>query len=221
MRKLILAGAVVAVLAAPGTRAERPPERIDLSEWRYDRLEGSWRVQRLLDAPVYDPDGIVVGTVQDVIVHTDGHILGLTAQLGGFLGVGGTPVTVPWTEAKISPVFDRATLRRPPDTYTAAALGPDSWKVRDLIRDYVTLGGRVGFGYVEDLVFDRRGRIQAMIVSRETALGSTGPFAFPLRGFEQGFRPDRDYFYDLPYAEEEVAGLEPIDGDNMSAPIRP
>lgn len=86
---------------------------------------------------------------------------------------------------------------------------PRGWRVTELIDDYVTLQGGIRYGWVEDVVFDRGGRLQAVVVD---ALYSDpyGPYAYPFYGYGYDYRPGLPY-YELPYGRGQVGALEPFD----------
>jgi sporulation protein YlmC with PRC-barrel domain len=205
---------------------------VSLDEWGYGGLyEGTWAAQQLLDAPVYGPTGDEIGEVENVLVGTNGTVEGIIAEVGGFWDIGDTHVRVPWSEVEVAwggedeprvtiPVTEETVEGY--DLYGGVAgefrvvddddpYTPRSWRVTELIDDYVTLEGGARYGWVEDLLFDQAGRLKAVVV--DAAYGPAyGPYAYPFFGYGYGFYPGYDY-YDLPYSEDEIAGagLEPFE----------
>lgn len=55
-----------------------------------DRVVTPWQVtvDELESADVYTADGVEIGDVEDVLMTANGEIVGLTAEVGGFLGLG-------------------------------------------------------------------------------------------------------------------------------------
>ena len=64
----------------------------------------------LKGASVYGPDGSSIGSINDLIVGTDGKIVGVVIGVGGFLGVGERNVAVKWDKIQLHPV-DSGTVR--------------------------------------------------------------------------------------------------------------
>lgn len=57
----------------------------------------------LTGASVYGPDGASIGSINDVIVKTDGTIDGVVIGVGGFLGIGERNVAVQWSKIQLQP----------------------------------------------------------------------------------------------------------------------
>ena len=202
---------------------------VGLDEWGYGGLyEGTWAAQQVLDAPVYGPTGDEIGEVENVLVGTNGTVEGIIAEVGGFWDIGDTHVRVPWTEVEVAFENGEPRVQVPVTEATVedydlyGGIGgefrvvddddpytPRGWRATELIDDYVTLGEGQRYGWVEDLVFDQAGRLEAVVV--DAAYGAAyGPYAYPFYGYGYGFRPGYNY-YGLPYGEEEVAGMEPFE----------
>lgn len=211
---------------------------IGLDEWSYGKLydDGNWTAEQLLDAPVYGPAGDDIGEVENVLVGTDGTIDAIIAEVGGFWDIGDTHARVPWSEVEVTweeaggePRVEIPVTEETVEDYDLyGGVGgefrvvdddepftPRSWRVTELINDYVTLEGGARYGWVEDLLFDQGGRLQAVVV--DAAYGPAyGPYAYPFYGYGYGFYPGYDY-YGMPYTGEEIAGagLEPFDYDRF------
>ena len=66
--------------------------------------------------------------------------------------------------------------------------GLSSWKLTDLLDDYVTLADGTGYGYVDNVIFSDNGEIEAVIVEPDTLYGR-GPYAYPYYSYGYGWRP--------------------------------
>src|SRR5262249_5308918 len=58
----------------------------------------------LKGASVYGPEGSSIGSINDLIVGTDGKIDGVVIGVGGFLGIGERNVAVKWDKIQLHPV---------------------------------------------------------------------------------------------------------------------
>lgn len=235
MRKLLTPVTAVSIfaLAAPALAQEIDvvrDYRVGLDEWGYQGLydEGSWTAEQLLDAEVFGSGGDEIGDVENIIVGTDGEIAAIIAEVGGFWDIGDTHVRIPWSEVDVSFENGSANLQVPLTEETVedydlfGGLGgefrvvdddepftPRGWRVTELIDDYVTLEGGVRYGWVEDLIFNQNGRLEAVVVDAAYG-GAYGPYAYPYYGYGYGFRPGYNY-YGMPYSPDEVAGMEQFD----------
>lgn len=210
--------------------------QIIFDRWGYEPLYGStWSLQRLIDnADVVGPYGDDIGSVENVIMDRDGQTLGIIAQVGGFLDIGDTHVFVPWQDIRINQALNRVIVpvtvenladygRTGADDLTRAGTdvqrtvdddvmtGPDIWKATDLINDYAYLNQNVGYGYINDLLLDRQGKVAAIVLSPDAIWGG-GYRAFPYRpyGWNAG-RPTYSLGVDRTVAEQ----LGPFDYSRM------
>ena len=190
---------------------------VGLDQWDYGGLyeEGAWTAEQLLDADVYGPTGDEIGEVENIVVGTDGFVEAIIAEVGGFWDIGDTHVRVPWTEVEVAFENGEPRVQVPVTEATVedydlyGGIGgefrvvddddpytPRGWRATELIDDYVTLGEGQRYGWVEDLVFDQAGRLEAVVV--DAAYGAAyGPYAYPFYGYGYGFRPGYNY-YGLP-----------------------
>lgn len=202
-----------------------------LSTWSYDPLyaEG-WRSEEIWDAAVFGPDGQQIGGIENVLVGLDGKILSVIAEVGGVWDIGDTHVNVPWSEVTVGENFDRVTIpvneenvagyslfkdwhltaaeakAETTDVDDDLAVGPHAWKLTDILDDYVMLQGGVPYGYVDDVVFDRTGKLQAIMVRPDVTWGARGPYAYPYPAWSPALN-----HHVLPYARADVEGLAPFD----------
>ena len=82
---------------------DQPPV-IMLRDWNYDTIYGrGWSANRLMDrATVYGPTGDDMGSVENIVIDRGGKVVGIIAQVGGFLDIGDTHVFVPWDQVEVS-----------------------------------------------------------------------------------------------------------------------
>jgi hypothetical protein len=225
--------------APQGQPAEQPPI-IALTDWNYDDLySNGWSLERLIEnARVYGAEGEEIGEVENVLLSADGKILSIIAEVGGFLDIGDTHVSVPWDQVTFSPALDFIEIPVDQDNVEEYSLfgewgyftkpeadvtqvvnddlitGPRVWKATDLIDDYALLTGSLAYGYVEDLIFTNDGMLHAVVVEPDATYGS-GLYAFPYYGYPYGWHPASPY-YALPYGQEEITVIDTFDFDRMS-----
>lgn len=212
---------------------------IALADWAYEPLyEDGWSLEELIDeADAYGPEGEEIGDIENVLIGEDGKILAVVLEMGGFLDLGDTHIMVPWEEVEVAPGLERITV--PVDQENAeeysmyggvsfvtkqetqdkqvvfekVATGPRVWQATELLNDFAVLNGHVGYGYVDDLVFDRAGDLKAVVVTADSLYGA-GAYAYPFYGYAHGFDPGAPY-YDLGYGESEVAQLDEFQTDQV------
>lgn len=219
--------------------AERELEN-SLEDWDYQPLyEDGWQADAFLDNDVFGEAGEEIGTVENFLLDRQGQIVAVVAEVGGFLDISDTHVAVPWSEVDLrngdvhTPLSDEnaedyslfadefftqvdvGDLQRVEDELTT---GFDIWKVTNLLDDYAVLESGLGYGYVDDLIFDRQGQLQSVVVSASGEYGEPGSYAFPWYGYGYdgyAWAPGLDY-YTLPFDDaDEFADLEPFDSDQM------
>jgi sporulation protein YlmC with PRC-barrel domain len=82
-----------------------------LPAWHPDLTsDATTSVERLLDFDAYGSNGEDIGGVENVLFDTDGQILSIIAEVGGFLDIGDTHVNVPWSEVQVDPAAERVTI---------------------------------------------------------------------------------------------------------------
>lgn len=192
-------------------------EIVELSSWNTKGLEGGWRASVMTDTPVYGETGEDIGEVSNIFVGPDDQIQSIVVEAGGFLDIGDTHFRVPWDQVDLTAGTEGVQVPVNEDNVEDFDLfgdepgtGPRSWRVSEVIGDYVRLEDGVNYGIVDDLIFDDAGELQSIVVNPSIGYGVGGYYAYPWYGYDYGFDPGADY-YDLPYARDDIAGLEPLD----------
>lgn len=62
------------------------------------KLHGQWRASSLVGATVYNNTGHEIGTVENLLIRSQGTVSGVVLSVGGFLGVGTKYVEVPFSQ---------------------------------------------------------------------------------------------------------------------------
>lgn len=205
-----------------------------ISQWNYDDIyqSGGIEADRLMDAEVFGPEGKEIGSIENVLLNEKNQIVAIIAQVGGLWDIGDTHIAVPWEEVELTedgfeiPVtednvdeyglFAEGSYITLHDVDEASqvddelATGPRVWKLTDLLDDYATINGGIGYGYVENALFSEQGALQAVVVDPSGAGYGVGPYAYPFYGYGYGWEPGLSA-YDIPYTGEEVADMEPFD----------
>ncbi len=79
---------------------------------------GAMRVADLIGRDVYNRDGALVGTIDDVVVHRRDRVTGAVLTMGGFLGFGADRAVVPVRQLRldgkriVAPNLTRAVMER-------------------------------------------------------------------------------------------------------------
>lgn len=220
-----VAGALALALSLPAY-TQTQQERIDLTTWDQASLYQGWLAENLLDMEVYGQNGEDIGDVENLIVNNDGHIEHVIIEVGGFLDIGDRHLRIPWNQVTLRP--DGEGINVPlteegvdefslfDDDDAAERTGPRSWRVTELMNDYVRLQGGDNYGIVDDLIFDRNGQLQAVVVQPDVTFGAAGPYAYPY--YRSGYDPGLDS-YQLPYNRSEISKLEPFDYSSLRRDI--
>lgn len=211
-------------------------EVIALPEWSDEALyTDGWSAETLIDeAEVMGSEGEEIGDIENILVSEEGKILAVIVEMGGFLDLGDTHIMVPWDQVEVAPdlesltvpvdqenaeefsMYGSTSLIRKADTDDKRVIfedidtGPRIWQATELIDDYVTLDGGIGYGYVDDLIFNDAGELDAVIVSTDFGYGQPGLYAYPFYGYGHGFAPGAPN-YALPYTADQVADAPPYD----------
>lgn len=214
---------VAAMLAGPAfaqhpNPAVQPRLEGEISQLSPDLLYKGWRAQQLLGQAVMRKGGDRVGTVRDLIIDADGRLAAVVMEGGGALGIPEAVYRIPWDEVDLTAGQEgiRTGLgensEKPqyglfPGTEGVPTV-PREFRLTELLGDYARLQTGYGYGYVSDVVFDKSGRLIAVLVGRDVASGG-GTYAFPYPGTTGRWDPEASY-YGLPFvtdSQAETAGL--------------
>ena len=216
-------GTGIVALAAQGALAQNA---MDLENWDTETLSGTWRATEMTDTPVYGETGEDIGEVSNVVVGPDNKVQAIIVEAGGFFDIGDTHFSVPWDQVDVTPGEEG--IRVPVNEENVADFdlfssdeveaGERSWRVTELIGDNVMFSDNSGYGIVYDLLFAEDGILQAVVVNPSIGYGVGGHFAYPWRGYEEGFDPGSPT-YDLGVARDDVIGLEPVDLDQIESDV--
>lgn len=223
-----------AAAADANTLAQQSPHVADvqtLAEWEYNSIyeAGGVRAEYMLTEEVFGPAGEEIGNVENAIINAQGQIVALIIEVGGVWEIGDTNIVVPWEQVRLIP--DGFQVPVSEDNYGAyllfsehsfvttkalqqthpvneeVATGARTWKLSALLNDYVVLENGLGYGYLDDVIFSKDGRIMALMVTSSLAYG-LGVYAYPFYG--HAWQPNDDV-YRLPYARDAVDTLAPFD----------
>lgn len=162
-------------------------------------IYAGWSAKRLIGQNLYGSNGNELGEVQG----------------GGWFGIGDSTFRVAWSKVNMTPgregitipvseqqAEDRGWYEQPEGTHA------NVWEFRanQLIGDSALLRGGRGYGTVSDLVFDRTGKIVAVLVDRNVGTGG-GTFGYPYYG-TTGWTPGTGR-YALPFDSLDTAGGAP------------
>lgn len=154
-------------------------EVIELSAWNTDELyTGGMSAEDFIDeVDVVGAGGDEIGDVEDLIIGSDGRVIAVVAEIGGFIDIGDTHVAIPWDEIEATAGMDEIVVpftEETIDDYDVAEgygvydeidvtgavagqkvtagiddqpLGPRAFRVSELIGDYARVRGGDGETY--------------------------------------------------------------------------
>ncbi len=90
--------------AAPSDQSSKPPVPVPVRVPATDpslqvatvRLAGGYRASKVIGAAVYNAENQQIGTVDDMIMNHENQVDMVVISVGGFLGVGGKLVALPY-----------------------------------------------------------------------------------------------------------------------------
>ncbi|MET4700448.1 sporulation protein YlmC with PRC-barrel domain [Constrictibacter sp. MBR-5] len=214
---LALAFAAAPALSAPNIKGDK----VDIRTWDTTAFSNGWSVDRLIGTDVRGPGGEEIGEVENLILGPDNRVRKLVFSTGGFWDIGDKHLVVDWKEVTVAPGREYVTVPVTEETAEQYGMFDDApetvatkqrnWRATELIGDYVRLQDDVDYGYVQDIVVDTEGKLQAVVVEPDVGYGvRPGPYAYPFYGYGYGWDPGSDY-YDMPYAADEVGDLDPYE----------
>jgi sporulation protein YlmC with PRC-barrel domain len=84
-----------------------------------------YRVSTLLRSDVVNEQNEEVGTIDDIVIGRDNRVLFAVLQVGGFLGIGGRLVAVPYESLRLDDTGDRLRITLPGATRDALKKLPE------------------------------------------------------------------------------------------------
>lgn len=215
---LAMAFAAAPALSAPNTNPNIDADKVDIRTWDTAPLASGWSADELIGAEVRGPSGEDIGEVENLVLGSDNRIRKLVFSTGGFWDIGDKHLAVAWNQVTVGPQGEYVTVPVTENTVDQygmfddqperAAVKQRDWRATELMGDYVRLKNDVDYGYVQDIVFDDAGKLQAVVVEPDVGFGGMrGPYAYPFYGYGYGWDPGNDY-YDMPYASDEVRDLD-------------
>lgn len=233
---LILALTPLATLQAQDDAGQTDTNARSMEDLDYDDIyqQGGIRGRNLLGAEVFGTEDGEIGNVRDAIVsEQDDQIVALIAEVGGFWDMGDTHVAVPWDKVELTedgvkvPVNednaedydlyegefsvakqDLSEIRELDDDDMET--GDRSWKLSELINDYASIGDDTGYGYVNDVLFSKEGKVQGIVVETADDRYGRGYYAFPFYSYGNGWSPNMRS-YRIPSALEDVKKVPNFD----------
>ena len=222
MKAYAIAFSSVALLAWQTPLAAQPT--------RYEACTTGISVEGLIDdLDLYGPGADPVGETEDLIIDDSGRVLALRAELGGFMGLGETHVSLPWRTVDVgetwvrslalaegveglTPLSDQALVQElvgSGNSETAHA-----YRASELIGDFVrTADGDDGFanlGVVDDLLIDKD-LVKAVIIAPDAGLGFAEKYAVPFDDYLKGGWTPASTAFDLAFQQNEVEQIEAFD----------
>lgn len=207
-------GVAVAAMTSGTTLAATDGSANDLEQWDYSSLEGDWLASRVLDADVHGTDGRELGEVHNLILDGQGKLKSVIVEAGGFLDVGDNHFRVPWSEVKVAADGNSVTVPVSADNIDAytvfdgerldKSLVEDAYRASELVRTFVSLEDRKGYGMVTDLVFSPEGELEAVVAQPAAGYGATGAYAVP---YAPGMYHRPSGTWEFPYSDKDLEVL--------------
>ena len=113
----VLALATVAALlsgALGGAPLVRPAQAQDVTVMEVDVKEVAkgWRTSKLRGARIENPAGENIGSIDDLVLSPDAKVTYAILDVGGFLGLGGHLVAVPFDQLQVTDNGDKIVLKQ-------------------------------------------------------------------------------------------------------------
>ena len=107
--------ALIAALAASPALAQSMPDTADLIRSRDITGGDIYTLNTAVDdmtweswsADGYDSNWRDIGSIEDIILSKDGQMIGIVAEIGGFLDIGDKHVMIPMKDVRLTPVDDQ------------------------------------------------------------------------------------------------------------------
>jgi len=183
-------------------------------------VELGYTAQALSVADVRSLLGRKIGEVDDLVIGANGHLQRIVVAVDeSLLPSGARRLAVQWHDVRVGPRIEDAIayVQVPVTSDRVARYGvfgerigisdkDGEWSANELLGDSISLrNGR--YGSVNDLVFDRDGRLRA-IAARPDIDSPLLDYYAPREGQYAGWRPGGRY-YVVPYSARELANILP------------
>ena len=209
MRTMLLVACCAGVLDSNLVLAQQPqtpqsnvigPQVVPLTT---ECLYRGWRATRILGAEVASRSKERLGTARNIIIGAAGSIEALIVEGVALPGFPEFVYRVPRNKIAFEKLPDTVIADIRPGKQEQHGLLPPKDKpayefsVTQVIGDYARLRAGLAYGYVSDVVFANDGRMFAILVTRDSAMGG-GTYAFGFPGTIWPWNPAAGY-YGLPY----------------------
>ncbi|MCG7601225.1 PRC-barrel domain-containing protein [Halomonas sp. McH1-25] len=220
-------------------QAQQPQEQIQpISEWNYDEVyqKGRFLASGLMGTDAIGQNGDDIGDITNAVLNEQDKIIAIIAEVGGFWDIGDTHVIVPWEQVQLSEqgvqipvnednieqyqlygedsVVKKQAFQQKAAIAEGAETGQRTWKLSELINDYSNLQSGAGYGYVDNAVFSKDGKLLAVLVMSSGNYGP-GTMAYPFYGYSYGWQPGFSS-YQLPYSEQDVSEMTAFDFEQFN-----
>ena len=213
-----LAGATLLALATSAA-PDAADEKIDLATWDQSGAYRGIRATEFLGSEVRGKTGTPIGEVDSLYVDRDGQVTKIVVESESVFDAGHVHLAVPWDDVVLGAADHAVAVPVDADNLTDFSLfredpapGVAAWRATDLLYDLVYLASGDQYGIMEDLIFSREGRIEAVVVSPDIAFRERARKAYPWYGPGYDAEVNR---YTLPYDLREIELLGPFDYNAM------
>ena len=215
-RALAAASTAVLVVAATPQAAD---QKIDLATWDQSGAYGGMRATEFLGSEVRGKAGTKIGEVDSLHIDREGQVTGIVVESESAFDAGHVHFAVPWDDVVLGAADDAVAVPIDADNVAHFSLFRDDpkprvaqWRATDLLHDLVYLASGDQYGIVEDLILNREGRIEAVVVSPDIGFRERARKAYPWYGPGYDAEVNR---YTLPYDLREIELLGPFDYNAM------
>ena len=103
-KSMVLASAAIIGIAvlSGGAGAQGSPQTIELVKVDVQKLAAGYRASKVIGSSVVNDANETIGTIDDILVSSDGKQPYAVLSIGGFLGVGTHLVVVPYETLKFA-----------------------------------------------------------------------------------------------------------------------
>ncbi|MEN3791457.1 PRC-barrel domain-containing protein [Fulvimarina sp. MAC3] len=193
-----------------------------LADFDIAQYAGGFTAERLLSQTVRGESGERVGMVRNVVVDADSEIDYIVVENEGLLGLGESVIAIPFEDVDLTPGVDGITVPVSGENIgdfslfggnEAPLVTGESYRIRNVIGDYVRLNDGTYFGYVKDVAFSEDGSVEGLIVTPDVSWGSGGAYGIPYQ-VEAILGTDYDTansYFTIPYSPSDLEEAEPFD----------